>query len=155
MDVSHLRHCIHHTTIRLFCSTCWKLVTNCKNSQLLMSTLLLMIKALDFWELFLNKPLWTFPVYWDSREKGLKSIRNDKAHLKSYYLGESLLILIGAGCSVFVILKQVLFPSSTISLFQLIILFVLWVATSLALSTALLFGAVLEIEYNLESQDEW
>jgi len=127
-----------------------------------MSTLL--IRALDFWELFLNKPLWKFPVYCDRRDKALKSIRLWKAHLKSYYLGESLLIFIGAGCSMLVILKQVLFPSSTISLFQLI---VLGVATCLTLSTALfsfgylinrkyltsILGAVLEIEYNLKTSD--
>jgi len=68
----------------------------------------------------MNSYLWPFPIKWNSHLRNCEFFHK-KRHIFSFLIGESFTFFVGTGCSGYLLIKQLLFPSAQFSILNYII----------------------------------
>jgi len=92
----------------------------------------LRLLAFHFWEKLINQNLWVYPISWDTAKRSFYARITTKTEVAKFLFCEALLVLIGVGCSGFLLTKQIVLPSLDVSILHLVIWIISVCGASLA-----------------------
>jgi len=80
----------------------------------------LRLLAFHFWEKLINQNLWVYPIKWDTAKRSFYACITTKIEIAKFLFCEVLLVLIGVGCSGFLLAKQIVLPSPDVSILHIV-----------------------------------